>query len=151
MNFYTRKKRPLVINIVALIDILTILLIFFIVTTTFKKIEPEVEIELPESTTAQAAEEKDEPIFVYVSKEEKVYIGEDEVKLDNLVAELKHRKAREPRRAFALKMDTNVPVGFFVKVLDASTEAGLPNLSLMTEEPEATRTAPQPRTGAPLR
>ena len=49
MQFAVRKKRAPQIIIVSLVDILTILLIFFVVSTTFKKDQPEVQINLPES------------------------------------------------------------------------------------------------------
>src|SRR5207245_236668 len=52
MNFVVRKRRAPTIIIVSLVDILIILLIFFVVSTTFKKDQPEVQINLPESKTA---------------------------------------------------------------------------------------------------
>ncbi len=55
MRFYTRKRRAPSIIIVSLIDILAILLIFFIVTTTFRKNQPQLQINLPESKTAEQA------------------------------------------------------------------------------------------------
>src|SRR5439155_434314 len=53
MNFAVRKRRAPLIIIVSLVDILIILLIFFVVSTSFKKDQPEVQINLPESKTAQ--------------------------------------------------------------------------------------------------
>ncbi len=53
MNFVVRKRRAPTIIIVSLVDILIILLIFFVVSTTFKKDQPEVQINLPESKTAK--------------------------------------------------------------------------------------------------
>src|SRR5207237_8116229 len=53
MNFAVRKRRAPLIIIVSLVDILIILLIFFVVSTTFKKDQPEVQINLPESKTAK--------------------------------------------------------------------------------------------------
>ena len=53
MKFAVRKRRAPVIIIVSLVDILIILLIFFVVSTTFKKDQPEVQINLPESKTAK--------------------------------------------------------------------------------------------------
>jgi biopolymer transport protein ExbD len=47
MNFSVKKRRAPVIIIVSLVDILIILLIFFVVSTTFKKDQPEVQINLP--------------------------------------------------------------------------------------------------------
>src|SRR5437762_3528655 len=55
MNFAVRKRRAPSIIIVLVVDILTILLIFFVVPTTFKKDQPEVQINLPESKTATKA------------------------------------------------------------------------------------------------
>ena len=52
MNFYQRKRRMPAVIIVSLIDIFAILLIFVIVTSTFKRPQPAVTIKLPESTTA---------------------------------------------------------------------------------------------------
>jgi biopolymer transport protein ExbD len=134
MRFYTRSKRPLSINIVSLIDILTILLIFFIVTTQFKKAEPEVQIKLPESTSATEEKRSEEPVIIYATKDQKIFLGERQVPLPTLAAELSKIKAAAKSPVFALKADEDVPLSFFVKVLDASKEAGLADLSLFTEE-----------------
>lgn len=133
MRFYTRSKRPLVINIVSLIDILTILLIFFIVTTQFKKAEPEVQIKLPESAQATEEARSEQPVILYVSREEKLFLGDRPVPLAALVGEIGRIRATNPGAQFALKADEGVPLGFFVKVLDASKEAGLSDLALFTE------------------
>ena len=136
MRFYNKQKRTPVINIVSLIDILCILLIFFIVTTTFKKDEPRVEIKVPQSTSSTKDPHSQEPVIIYASKGLKVYVGSQEVPLKNLAQALKTEKARTQMPSFALKADTDIPLGFFVKVLDAAKEAGLTNLSMFTEEPK---------------
>lgn len=135
MNFYARRKRPLVINIVSLVDILTILLIFFIVTTTFKKIQPVVKIDLPESSKAEKAKATESPLVIYVSKEGVIAVGNETVKIEKLAAFLKAKKATMIEKKFALEADQGVQLGVFVKVLDASKEAGIENLSLHTKEP----------------
>src|SRR3954466_2510515 len=70
-----RKRRAPSIIIVSLVDILTILLIFFFVSTTFKKDQPEVQINLPDSKTASTAPSDLDHAIVSVS-------AEDEIKLD---------------------------------------------------------------------
>src|SRR6266481_4395693 len=75
MNFAVRKRRAPSIIIVSLVDILTILLIFFVVSTTFKKDQPEVQINLPESKTATTAPGELDHAILTVS-------DTDEVKLD---------------------------------------------------------------------
>jgi biopolymer transport protein ExbD len=63
VNFYHKRRRRPEIIIVSLIDIFAILLIFVIVTTTFKTAQPEVTIKLPESKTAVAADKIREPVI----------------------------------------------------------------------------------------
>jgi biopolymer transport protein ExbD len=135
MRFYTSRRKPLTINIVSLIDILTLLLIFFIVTTQFKKAEPKVRIKLPESTTAQKSEEKKEPVLLHATRDGRVFLGDQEIPVERLRFVLAQRRAEQPGAVFALKADTDVPLGFFVKVLDASKEAGVADMSLFTESP----------------
>ena len=75
MKFAVRKRRAPSIIIVSLVDILIILLIFFVVSTTFKKDQPEVQINLPESKTATSAPAELEHAMVSVDQN-------DEIKLD---------------------------------------------------------------------
>src|SRR5438876_11108527 len=75
MNFAVRKRRAPLIIIVSLVDILIILLILFVVSTTFKKDQPEVQINLPESKTATNAPAELEHTIVSVDQN-------DEIKLD---------------------------------------------------------------------
>ena len=75
MNFAVRKRRAPSIIIVSLVDILIILLIFFVVSTTFKKDQPEVQINLPESKTATKAPAELEHAIVTVDEA-------DAIKLD---------------------------------------------------------------------
>lgn len=138
MRFYTRTHRGIpVINIVSLIDILCLLLIFFVVTTTFRKAEPEVKINLPETTHGTEVQRENEPVIVYVTKDSKVYLGEKEVPIAQLAGEMKTRKEQMEQPLFSLKADEGVPLGFFVKVLDASKDAGIEGLSFYTDKPEA--------------
>jgi biopolymer transport protein ExbD len=134
MAFYTKAKRPPVLNIISLIDILCILLIFFIVTTEFKKDEVQLQIKLPETSKGTKEEAPQEPVTILISKEKKIYIGQTEVPLANLILTLKERKIATPQALYILKADTGVPLGFFIKVLDASESAGIANLSIMAEE-----------------
>ena len=90
MRFYSRKRRAPSIIIVSLIDILAILLIFFIVTTTFRKNQPQLQINLPESKTAeQAPAEKDEPAVLRIKSAEQITLDEKPVTLDTLAEALK--------------------------------------------------------------
>lgn len=127
-GFYTRKRRAPVIIIVSLIDILAILLIFFIVTTTFKKNQPQLKIALPESKSAAAAEQKEEPAILEVKDEQTLQLDGQPVTLDALAVELRRVNDADPDRGIALQADEGVPFRVIVRIIDALREAGIRNL-----------------------
>jgi len=134
MRFYTRKKRTPPVIIVSLIDILAILLIFFIVTTTFKKDQPRLQINLPESKSAEMASSgKQEPILLRVKSAGEISLGNDPVALDSLADALKSARAAAPDRPIALQADREAPFGVVVKVLDALKQAGVKNIPAFTQ------------------
>lgn len=119
--------------IVSLIDILAILLIFVIVTTTFKQSQPEVIIKLPDSATAVAAPNPTEPAVLSIAADGRLFLDEKSVAPENLKAALVDLLAAKAGRAVALKADTNAPFGVIIKVLDALKQAGVKNVPALTE------------------
>jgi biopolymer transport protein ExbD len=133
MKFAVRKRRAPIIIIVSLVDILIILLIFFVVSTTFKRDQPEVQINLPESKTAQKRPSELEHAIVSIDQN-------DEIKLDGRatnVDELENavRGLPEQRRStLALQADKKASFGTIIKVMDALKLAGVKNLPAFTRE-----------------
>jgi biopolymer transport protein ExbD len=137
MRFYTRKRRAPSIIIVSLIDILAILLIFFIVTTTFRKNQPQLQINLPESKSAeQAPAEKIEPLVLSVKSADQISLDGKPVTLDSLAERLKTARAQFPTRPIAMQADREAPFGIVVKVLDALKDAGIKNIPAFTQPEE---------------
>lgn len=136
MKFYTKKKRTPAIIIVSLIDILAILLIFFIVTTTFKKDEPQLKINLPESKSAETGPSPDDPLVLDVRNGEEITLDNKPVTLDTLAETLRAEREKNPDRPLALRADREAPFGVVVRVLDALREAGITNIPAFTQPPE---------------
>lgn len=134
MQFYTKKRRQPAPVILPLIDILAILLIFFIITTTFKKTAPQLQINLPESTTAQeAASAENEPLLLQISAEEEIVLDGTPLTLENLPQALQTHRETTPERPLALQADRAAPFGLVVRVLDALREAGIEQLPAFTQ------------------
>ena len=132
MNFYQRKRRMPAVIIVSLIDIFAILLIFVIVTSTFKRPQAAVTIKLPESTTAAPHAQAANQVELSVAPEGTVKLEGAEVALEELPGKIKALVAAD--RSLALKADTQAPFGVIVRVLDALKEAGVTgNLPAFTE------------------
>jgi len=137
MRFYTKKRRTPPVIIVSLIDILAILLIFFIVTTTFRKDQPQLQINLPESKTAEPAAASDkQPLVLRVKSAEDITLGDKPISLEALAESLKSERASAPDRPIAMQADREAPFGVVVKVLDALKQAGVRNVPAFTQ-PEA--------------
>ena len=134
MQFYTRKRRTPSINIVSLIDILAILLIFFIVTTNFRKSQPRLQINLPDSKAAEtAAAEQKEPIVLRVKSATEISIDDNPATLENLHTLLAEARQNFPGRSVALQADREAPFGVVVKVLDSLKAAGLKDVPAFTQ------------------
>ena len=132
MRFYKRQKRQPAIVIVSLIDILAILLIFFIVTTTFRTEQPEVVINLPQSSTATSGSAPTSPAVVYVTKANEVFFETRPVTVDQLGAVLRDLRSDAPGRGVAMQADKEADFGVIVNVLDAFKSAGFDNLPAFT-------------------
>ena len=134
MKFYARPRRTPQVIIVSLIDIFAILLIFVIVTTTFKKIQPQVTIKLPESKNAVSSDSSEEPVVLSVSESEEIFLDAKPVTLGELTSAVQKLIAEKGRPNLAMKADKKVSYGFLIQVLDALKEAGVKgNLSAFTE------------------
>ena len=134
MKFYARQRRTPQVIIVSLIDIFAILLIFVIVTTTFKREQPAVTIKLPESKTATASDQATEPMILTISREEEIYLDAKKLELDELKTALQEMVRANPKQTLALNADAKAPFGTVVKVLDVLRDAGVKgNLSAFME------------------
>jgi biopolymer transport protein ExbD len=138
MQFYTRKRRSPFINIVSLIDILAILLIFFIVTTNFRKPQPQLQINLPDSKSAETATAaQKEPAVLRVKSEKEITLDEKPVTLENLTAALQKLRETQPSRGIAMQADREAPFGTVVKILDSLKAAGLRDVPAFTQPDSA--------------
>ena len=132
MKFAVRKRRAPSIIIVSLVDILTILLIFFVVSTTFKRDQPEVQINLPESKTATNAPAELEHAIVRVNQNDEIQLDGKPIAVEDL--ENAVRNLPETRRStLALQADKKASFGTIVKVMDALKLAGVKNLPAFTK------------------
>ena len=128
MRFRPGKKgRGLIINLTSLIDVMFLLLIFFMVTSTFKN-QPAVNLVLPRSATA--TETVDTPSVLYLTSDDRVFLNDmevDEAQLPELLGQLR-ASSREDR--MVLRADQNAPHGRVVALIDTIKQSGFTRVSL---------------------
>jgi biopolymer transport protein ExbD len=139
VKFYTRRPRRPSIVIVSLIDILVLLLIFFVVTTRFIAEQPAVQVNLAKSDAAEATESA-APVIVTVTEKGEVFLGSNRVDPAALADGI--RAAASTAQGFALKADTASQFGVVLQVLDAFKKAGVQDVPAFTAPRNAPAVSP---------
>lgn len=125
-----KRREQLGIDLTPVIDVVFILLIFFIVSSVFKKEELALMLDLPQAD-AKAMEIDEEQIFVELS-ENKLAIKGIEVSFESLEDNLKEIKNN--KKPIIVRIDKKVQYQRVVKVLDLLQKYNLNNLALVTNE-----------------
>ena len=110
-----RRKRP-TINIVPLVDVLTVLLFFFLVTMQFKQVS-NLNITVPKIETA-GENDIEERIMIAVSPEGEFYLNDRAVEKAELAAAMKLAGELTPNMPVLLIADEEVPLKFVTEVMD---------------------------------
>ena len=135
MQFPRKARRSPTLNIIPLIDVLVVLLIFYIATTVFKKSEPKIIIKVPDSTQAKATQETP-PSIIYVTSDGKIFLDDAPVEPAQLGDLLKGKIAANSAFNVAMKSDDKAPFGTIIKVMDAAHTAGISDLSTFADTPK---------------
>jgi biopolymer transport protein ExbD len=127
-----RKQRYTVqMPMTSLIDIVFMLLIYFLLTTNFM-VDEGIKIKLPQAKAA--APQTEETITVYVNAQGRSFINEEEVSLDRLFDRLKEKIGTKADELVVVRADRTVILNKAVKVMDIAKAAGAGRLCLATEK-----------------
>ena len=125
-----RKKRSLILNLTSLIDVLFLLLIFFMISTTFLS-QPAIKLELPQAENAEIVRQT--PTVIYIDPSGHVYLNDEPMEPALLGEALKLRLAGDLEKAVVLKADSRVSHGTVIDVLDVLKGAGVKKLVVSTD------------------
>lgn len=134
MELRKGKKKKLIINLTSLIDVLFLLLIFFMISTTFLS-QPAINLELPSAEHADVVRQT--PIVIHVDEFGRVYLNDEPTELPLLEDALSRRLAGTSDKSVVLKADSRVSHGAVVQVLDIIKAAGATKLVVSTEPRKA--------------
>ncbi len=115
------------IDMTPLVDMVFILLIFFIVTTSFVR-ESGVEVERPQAASATAREKVS--MLIGVTSSGRVFIEGHEVDIQNIKGRMESFLAEVPNGSVVITADKSCPTGITLKVLDVCRLAGVNNISV---------------------
>lgn len=128
-----RTRRESFIDISPMMDMVFILLIFFIVTSTFTR-ETGIDVTKPKASSAK--ELAKESILIGITRQGTVHINETQVNLSSLQTILKQMMAESLDRPVIIVSDRDAPSGAIVDVLDECNIAKVRKVSISAEEGE---------------
>lgn len=129
-----KKKRPryqMQMPLTSLIDIVFLLLIYFLLTTNFL-VDEGIKVALPQAQAGAPQIRKE--ITVYVDKDGRSYLEDQEVPAEQLYSRLKELIGGQKDRMVVVKADRSVVLNKAVKVMDLAKAAGAEKLFLATEK-----------------
>jgi biopolymer transport protein ExbD len=125
-----RRRRPPAINIVPLVDVLTVLLFFFLVTMQFKQVST-LNITVPKIETA-GQNEIQEQIVIALSPEGKIYLNDRPVQKAELAVAMKIAGELTPDMPILLIADEEVPLKYVTEVMDVCRSNRLNKIRLQS-------------------
>ena len=128
-----RKKHPIKITFVPLVDCFIILLIFFIVTASFIK-EVGLDVSQPPEDKPKTVDPDKKSIVVRITSRDRIVIAQRDVDWRAVRANIERLHAENPKGAVVIQADNESNTETVAAVLDAAREAGVYDVSLATED-----------------
>ena len=130
MKLISEKKKKILLNITPLVDVLLILIVFFVVTSTFME-QPGIKLELPKSQTADL--QRIEKAILIVSEDSKLYFRNKEISLNELPAILNDAMQESIDKSLIISADKLVHHGLIISIMDIARQNGVEKLVVSTE------------------
>jgi len=133
MRTLRKQEEESEINLTPMLDVVFIMLIFFIVTASFVKV-PGVEVIKPPAQTAES--KPTATILVAVTSKGQIWIQRRKVDARAVRANIERLHAENPLGALVIEADEDAETGLVLRVMDAARQAGVSKVSLATEIPQ---------------
>ena len=119
------------VNITPLIDIVFIMLIFFIVTATFVK-EAGIDVNKPDAPTAEV--KKKANILIAIDSNNNIWLDRRKIDIRSVIPNIKRLRAENPQGSVVIQADEESKNKMLVEVMDAARQAGVINIALAAEK-----------------
>jgi biopolymer transport protein ExbD/biopolymer transport protein TolR len=125
------------INITPLVDVVLVLLVIFMITAPV--LQSGIDVSVPKTRTVKEITEQ--RLVLTIDRNQRVFLGDQPVNIHELARKL-HRQGTDPQhQVIYLRADEQVPFGAFASVMDAVKQAGITNISIVTQPLEAKASA----------
>lgn len=121
------------INITPLVDVVLVLLVIFMITAPV--LQSGIDVSVPKTRTVKEITEQ--RLVLTINKDQQVFLGDQVVNIHDIADKL-HQQGTDPtHQVIYLRADETVPFGVFATLMDAVKQAGITNVSIVTQPLEA--------------
>ena len=138
------KKVNSNINVTPMVDVMLVLLIIFMVITPMLQNKVQVDMAQTENPTAMPDADKEDAIVIAVTRDSRVFLGQDQVSMNDLAAKVRDKMGdKEKEKPIFLRADARAKYGTVTEAIDNVRSTGISEVGLLTEQRQA-RTPPPP-------
>jgi biopolymer transport protein ExbD/biopolymer transport protein TolR len=122
------------INVTPMVDVMLVLLIIFMVITPM--LTNKVNVNLAQTVNAEAMEDanKEDAVIIAVTRDSKIYLGQDQTTLEQLGSQVKDRLQDKPQKIVYFRADARAHYGTVEDAIDAVRTAGVEEVGLLTDQ-----------------
>ena len=131
MNLQTNRKRIVMFSTISLTDIVLLLLIFFLLSSTYI-IQPGIKVHLPKAISADV--ESTDRIYITITEDLDYYLNQSPVSLGELGIQLKDLMDQSPDKVVIIQADRNLALEKAIEVLDIAKIAGAERFMIATQQ-----------------
>jgi biopolymer transport protein TolR len=117
------------INITPLVDVVLVLLVIFMITAPV--LQSGIEVSVPKTRTVREITEQ--RVVLTIDREQQLFLGDSPVNIHDLPERLRQPNTDPSKQVIYLRADERVPFGAFASVMDAVKQAGITNISIVTQ------------------
>jgi biopolymer transport protein ExbD/biopolymer transport protein TolR len=121
------------INVTPMADVMLVLLIIFMVVTPMLQKGVAVELSRTRNPVDMKEADRDDAVLIAVTRDGKLYLGQDRVVIDDLAAKVNDQLATRLEKTVFVRSDFRAKYGDVVQVVDAIRNAGVDKVGLLTE------------------
>ena len=125
------------INITPLVDVVLVLLVIFMLTAPV--LQSGIQVSVPKTKTVR--EITQQRTVLTVNKDQEVFLNDKPVNLNDLPSLLRAGNTDTTNQVIYLRADSSIPFGVFAEVMDAVKQAGITNVSIVTQPVESSPSA----------
>jgi biopolymer transport protein ExbD len=132
MQMSKKPKKKISLNLTSLIDVLFILIIFFVVSSTFLE-QPGIKLNLPEAASSEIhAVQK---VVLYIDQEEHLYLNDEPIDKEAVADRVEQLISAQTDKSLVLKADDKVSHGLVIRIMDALRKKGIYKIVVSTTKP----------------